>query len=87
MVEFVHQEVMRATKTIVGVVRYVALSCDEMFIIDNQSWLFIHYYVVHNWVKIPIFISLDKVLEGSDSDNLTKVKMEMLIIGGGFPRN
>ncbi len=43
--------------------------------------------MVDNWVRIPIFISLDKVLEGSDSDNLTEVKMEMLIIGGGFPRN
>jgi len=45
MVEFMHQEVMRA---IVGVVQYVALNCDEVFTIDNQSWLFVHYDVVHN---------------------------------------
>jgi hypothetical protein len=71
----------------VGVVWYVALSCDEMFTIDNQFWLFIHCYVVHDWVRIPIFISLDKVFEGSNSDNLTRVKMEMLTISVGFPRN
>jgi hypothetical protein len=65
---------IKATKAIVGVVWYVALSCDEMFRIDNQYWLFLHYYVVHNWVRIPIFIFLDKVLEGSNSDNLIKVK-------------
>ncbi len=42
MVEFMHYEVMRATKAIMGVVQYVALNCDEVFTIDNQSWLFIH---------------------------------------------
>ncbi len=29
-------------KAIMGVVWYVVLSCDEMFIVDNQSWLSIH---------------------------------------------
>jgi hypothetical protein len=72
MVKFVHQEVMRGTKAIVGVAWYVALSCDEMFTIENQFWLFVHYYVVHNCVRIPIFILLDKVLEGSSNDNLTQ---------------
>jgi len=43
--------------------------------------------VVQNWVRIPIFISLDKVFEGLSSDNLTKVIMEALIIGRGFPRD
>jgi hypothetical protein len=78
---------MKATKAMVAIVRYVVISCDEMFRIDNQSWLFFHRFVVHNWVRILIFISLDKVFEGSDSDNLIKVKMEMLTTGGGFPRN
>ncbi len=43
--------------------------------------------MVQNWVRILIFISLDKVLEGLSSDNLTKVIMEALIIGGGLPRD
>jgi len=86
MVEFMHQEVMKATKAIVGVVQYVVLNCDEVFTIDNQSWLFIYYDVVQNWVKIPILISSDKMLEGLDSDNLTKVIMEVLTISGGLLR-
>jgi len=49
--------------------------------------LSIHYDVVQNWVRIPILISLDKVLEGLGSDNLTKVIMEALTIGGGLPRD
>jgi hypothetical protein len=43
--------------------------------------------VVQNWVKILILISLDKMLKGSGSDNLTKVIVEALTIGGGLPRN
>ncbi len=46
------------------------LSYDEFFTIDNQLWLFVHQYVMENWVRIPIFISL---VVGSRSDNLTKV--------------
>jgi hypothetical protein len=75
---------MKAIKVGVGVVWYVALNCDEMFTIDNQSWLLDHYYVVQNWVRILILISLDKVFEGSNSDNPTKVIRKALIIGGGL---
>jgi hypothetical protein len=37
---------MRATRVVVGTAQYVVLNCDEVFIIDNQSWLSIHCYVV-----------------------------------------
>jgi hypothetical protein len=43
--------------------------------------------VLQNWVRIPILISLDRVLEGSSNDNLTKVIMEALTIGGELPTN
>jgi hypothetical protein len=71
----------------VGVAHYIALSCDSVFIFDNQSWLYVHSYVVDNWVRIPIFISLDQMLKGSRSNNLTKVIMEVVMIGGGLPQD
>ncbi len=42
MEEFMHQEVMRTTKVVVGVVQYVVINCDEVFTIDNQYWLSVH---------------------------------------------
>jgi len=75
---------MKAIRAVVGVARYVVLSCDEVSTIDNQYWLHVHYYVMHNWIRIPILISLDKMLEDSSSDNLTKVIMEVLRIVGEF---
>jgi len=77
------QNVMEATKATMGVVWYVVLSCDEVFIVDNQYWLIVHCYVVQNWARILILISLDLLFEGSSSDNQTKVIMEALTIGGG----
>jgi hypothetical protein len=63
-----------------GANHYLVFNCDEVFIVDNQSWLFIHDYVMQNWAKIQIFISLDQVVEGLRNDNLTKVIMETLMI-------
>jgi len=75
---------MKAIRVVVGVARYVVLSCDEVSTIDNQSWLHVNYYVMYNWVRIPILISLDRMLEDLSSDNLTKVIMEVLKIVGEF---
>jgi hypothetical protein len=77
---------MVITKAIVTTTQYVFISYDEMSTLDNQSQLSIHCYVMENWVRIPILISLDHVLEGSGFDNLTKMIMEALTIGGGMLR-
>lgn len=87
MAEFINQDMLRAIVKVVVVAQYVALSYDEVSTLDNQSLLSIHCYVVQNWVKIPIFISLDQVLEGNGNDNLTKMIMEVFTIGGGMPRD
>jgi hypothetical protein len=86
MVKFMHLELMRVTKAIMGAIQYVVINCDEVFIINNQSWLFVHSDVVQNWVRILILIFLDKMLEGFYSAYLTKVIMEALTIGGGLLR-
>jgi len=42
---------------------------------------------MENWVRIPILISFNHVLEAFGSDNFTKVIMEALTIGGGMPKD
>jgi hypothetical protein len=41
MTKFVHQKVMKTTMVEMGITCYVAFSCDEVFTMDNQSWLYI----------------------------------------------
>jgi hypothetical protein len=79
MAKFMHQVMMRATKATIQVTHYIVLSCDEVFTIDNQ-FLF-HYYAVNNWVNIYSLIYLDWVVVGLRIDKLTKVIMEVLMIG------
>jgi hypothetical protein len=46
MAKFMHQVMMKAIKVVVEVTHYIVLSCNEVSTIDNQSWMFILYYVV-----------------------------------------
>ena len=77
MVDFMYAEVkISISKVLVGA-NYVALTCDEVSTIDHRSWISIHAYVVQNWSCVPCLISLEKVVEGSGSENLTHVIIDM----------
>jgi len=60
------------------------LSCDEVSTIDNQSWIFMHFYIVQDWCQIHVLISLEHVIEGRGAYNLTKVIMGVLKEHGGL---
>ena len=67
---------VRTAQTILKVLvnaNYVALTCDEVSTIDNGSWIYIHPCLCGPILEscVPYLISLEKVVEGSGSDNLT----------------
>jgi hypothetical protein len=72
------------TKHAIQNARFISLSCDEITTVDNQSWILIHCYVVQNWHKVPIFLNLQKIIEGSGSDNLTTMHLNSIAIIGGL---
>jgi hypothetical protein len=37
---------------------FVCLSANEIIIIDNQSWISIHVYVMHAWTRKLILLTL-----------------------------
>ncbi len=55
--------------------------------IDNQSWLLVHKYVVYNWLHIPIFLSIERVVIGLSVDNLIHVLMQSLMNQGGLTKD
>ncbi len=75
----------KAILAIISIVNYVALTCDEVNTMDNGSWISIHTYIMQNWVKVPMLLSLQKVVDGARVDNLTIVIMEALQNGGLNP--
>jgi hypothetical protein len=62
MAKFMHQMLMKVIRVVIQVAHYVALNYDEVSIIDNQSWLFVYYYMVENWARILILICLERVV-------------------------
>ncbi len=81
-----HGIILEATKFAIGIAQYLSLTCDEVSIIDNQSWLLIHVYVVQNWLRISNFLSLEHVMVGLGANNLTLVFMQALIHQRGLTK-
>jgi hypothetical protein len=48
MVKSPHTIMMQATMPIVHNTNYVVLFCDEEILVNNQFWLSIHVYIIHN---------------------------------------
>jgi len=78
MVECMHKQIIKKVKKIITSSKYLALSCDEVTTIDNQSWIYIYSYVAQDWCQILLFISLKQVINGKGVDNLTKAIMGAL---------
>jgi hypothetical protein len=81
-----HGIVLEVTKFAIEIAQYLSLTCDEVSTINNQSWLLIHVYVVQNWLRIPIFFSLEHVVVGSSVDNFTLVLLQTLMHQRGFTK-
>jgi len=44
----------------------------------------VHAYVIDCWIRLPILVFVEKVIDGSCFNNLTKVIMVTLLKGGGL---
>jgi hypothetical protein len=76
--------VQRRTKLVVSGAKYLSLSCDEVSTVDNQSWISIHAYVLVNWKRVPLLLSLERLTEGSTAASITKVIVNALVRDGGL---
>jgi hypothetical protein len=48
MVECMHKQVIKKVKEVIASSKNLTLSCDEITINDNQSWIPIHSYIVED---------------------------------------
>jgi hypothetical protein len=78
MAECMHKQIIKRVKNYITSSKYLALSSDEVTTINNQSWILIYSYVVQDWCRILVFISLELITNGRGVDNLTKVIMGAL---------
>jgi hypothetical protein len=56
-----HNIVLIATKMDVCVTRYIVVSCDEVMMISNQSWVNIHTYFMEGFKHITCIVAFGKI--------------------------
>jgi hypothetical protein len=69
MVEIMHAIVISGTTKAILLVKYIAMSCDEVISVDNQSWISLHSYVIQGWMQALILVTLRRVVDGSNATN------------------
>ena len=67
MAEHLYDFVKQRIKTLVSSAAYFALSADETTACDNSSWIAIHAYIMENWCRVPLLLSIQRM----DADGAT----------------
>jgi hypothetical protein len=86
MAESILQIIKQKTAEMVGAARYVAITCDEVTIVDCQSWISIHAYIVRDWEHYPILLRLERVVDGAGAENIIKTVLSALEDDGNLSK-
>ena len=65
-------------------VNFFSIICDKVTIVDCQTWIIVHEYVVRKYVHVPMLLIPKRITGGARFDNLTKVLLEALQELGGL---
>ncbi len=77
-----HCIILITTKVVVHVMRYATISCDDATMIDNQSQVSIHAYLLEGFKKLPILLNLKMMVGDGIINNLSNVILNCLPIYG-----
>jgi hypothetical protein len=60
------------------------MSCDEVTMMDNQSWVNIQAYLMDGFKCISILLNLEKLIDNGIVDNIIVVILNCLLVYGGL---
>lgn len=84
MAGYMYKQVIEEMRRLIGAARYLAVTVDEVTAVDNSSYLSVHAYIVQDWVRVPLLVSLQRVECTPNAENLTSLIMEAVANGGGL---
>jgi len=84
MTKFMYVQMTNKNFGIFYAFNYEALNVMKWTPLITKDGISIHAYVMQNWVKLPMMISLQVIVYGARVDNLTIVIMEALQNGEGL---
>jgi hypothetical protein len=56
------------------------LFCNEIILIDNQSWLWIHAYTIQDWTKVRMLLSIEHLMDGFHVTSFIIMIMQAIIV-------
>ncbi len=63
MATTLHNVVLKQIKSLIQQARYISINCDhEVTMLDDQSWIYVHAYVVENWHMVPILFNYERIV-------------------------
>ena len=84
MAETIERVVLKRTKEVMQVANSFSLSCDEVTSVDCESWISVHGYIVIDWKRTLVLLTLERVIEGGTTYNLTAVIVNVARAYGGL---
>jgi hypothetical protein len=81
--EYLHKQVMVKSREVLSAAKYLAITCDEVTTVDNQSWISIHAYCMQDFYHQPILISLECLTEGASATRLAIIIVDAMLNHGG----
>ncbi len=70
--------------SMISKVNFLAISVDEVTIVDAWQWIKIHGYVMQNWKCVLILLTFEKVEVGATLDNIKGVILDEMGKYGGL---
>jgi hypothetical protein len=64
IVESMNNLLLQSSWNVVIVVNFIFVNVDEVTIINNASWIYIHLYIVHGWKRIPLLMGKRLMFKG-----------------------
>jgi hypothetical protein len=58
MVDLMCEQVLIFFQNVAAKISFVSLNANESIIIDNQSWILVHVYVMQAWTRVLILFTL-----------------------------
>lgn len=84
MYDFVKQKM----RDLINAASYIAVTCDESTGVDNTSWMAFYVYVMQNWSRKPLLITLQKLeADGATADALLSTITGILELHVGLDRD
>lgn len=66
---------MSKNVTLMHRAKYLSISYDKVTILDSQSWISVHVYVMQDWESLPLSVLLKRLTNGSTIDIVLKLEI------------